>query len=619
MTHSAFISAIHPAAISHSSSAFTPSCRPRCSPSFPDLLVAPLSSRPIRAAASSSNGTPGPSGSSRTSALQPSTQQPSQPPPPLSVRDALDVWIDNILICYGRRPARDSCPIAEGDPSSIAGTVPFFITLHHFFETTGPIFKLSFGPKSFIVVQDPAIARSILREQSILYDKGILSEVLEEIMGKGLIPADYETWKVRRRAIVPAFHTKWLSFLTSIFAKCTLRLCSKLDRLQSSVVDMETMYNSLALDVVGISVFNYDFDSVNTESPVIKAVYRILKECEHRSTVFIPYWKIPGAPQLVPRLRAFYSDMTILHETLNDLIEAAKVSATSLDLPDLQARDYEKVTDPSLLRFLVELRGEQTTNKQLRDDLMTLLIAGHETVASVLTWATVELAKHPHLVERARQEIDRVIGDRVPTYEDVQKLVYVRLIIAETLRLYPAPPILLRRLLADTVLPKGSAASPTPLKRGADVFINVYSLHRSPELWAEPERFDPDRWLHPTSNPGVEGWAGYSPAAGLRSGSPLYPTELNADFAFLPFGGGARKCVGDVFAMLEATVALAMIMRRFDFEFADPSKDVPMTTGATIHTDGGLMMRMKNRPRTEPTLSTDSNTESSVPVTLPSL
>lgn len=607
MTPFAFIPPSHSNTVFQSLCSFTPRCPGRVVLHHASCATSPLGT--IRAAAASPK-------QPTDSAASPLS---GQPPPPLSVRDALDIWVDNILICYGRRPARDSCPIAEGTPSSLTGEVPFFITLHQFFQNTGPIYKLSFGPKSFIVVQDPTIARSILREQAILYDKGILSEVLEEIMGKGLIPADHETWKIRRRAIVPAFHTKWLSFLTSIFAKCTLRLCSKLDRLQSTVVDMETMYNSLALDVVGITVFNYDFDSVNTESPVIKAVYRMLKESEHRSTVFIPYWKIPGARQLIPRLRAFYSDMDTLHETLNNLIEAAKNSATSQDLPELQARDYEKVSDPSLLRFLVELRGEQTTNKQLRDDLMTLLIAGHETVASVLTWATVELTKHPQFVRRAREEIDSVIGDRIPTYSDIQKLLYVRLIVAETLRLYPAPPILLRRLLADTVLPKGSAASPTPLKRGTDVFINVYSLHRSPELWAEPDRFDPERWLRPSSNPGVEGWAGYNPAPGLNTGSPLYPTEVNADFAFLPFGGGARKCVGDVFAMLEAVVALSMLIRRFDFEFEDPSKDVPMTTGATIHTDGGLMMRMKKRSLSN-TVGVDSlENEADVPAAVTSM
>lgn len=526
-------------------------------------------------------------------------QQQQDPPPPLSLRDTIDLWVENILVLYGDRPPRDTAPIAEGNPSDLTSDVPFFISLHRAFLATGPIYKLAFGPKVFIVVQDPVIARSVLRENPILYEKGILAEILEEIMGSGLIPADYETWKIRRRAITPAFHVKWLSFLTSIFAKCTLKLCSKLDRLGGDVVDMETEYNSLALDVVGLSVFNYDFDSVTAESPVIKAVLRILKETEHRSTVFLPYWKIPGAKMIVPRLRAFYNDMDTINNTLNNLIRAAKMSATPLDLADLQARDYDKVSDPSLLRFLVELRGEQTTNKQLRDDLMTLLIAGHETVASVMTWATVELAKNPHIVQRAREEIDVVLGDRVPTFGDVQRLSYLRLILAETLRLYPAPPILIRRLLADTELPKGSSHSSTPLKRGTDVFINVYSLHRSSDLWDDPDRFDPDRWLRPKSNPGVEGWAGYNPATGLLSGNPLYPTELNADFAFLPFGGGSRKCVGDVFAILESAVALAMIIRRFDFEFADPSQEVPMTTGATIHTKHGLNMHMKKRHNME--------------------
>lgn len=537
-----------------------------------------------------------------------------EPPPPISVRDSIDLWVENILVSYAGRPARDSAPVAEGNPSDLTSGTPFFITLHKYFEQTGPLYKLSFGPKVFIVVQDPVIARCILREKSILYDKGILSEVLEEIMGKGLIPADYNTWKIRRRAIVPGFHVKWLSFLTSMFAESALKLCSKLALLDGDRIDMETEYNSLALDIIGKSVFNYDFDSVTAESPVIKAVYRILMETEHRSMTFIPYWKIPGSKQFVPRLRSFYADMKLVNDTLNDLIQNAKASATALDLSDLQSRDYDKLSDPSLLRFLVELRGEQTTNKQLRDDLMTLLIAGHETVASVMTWATVELTKNPEIVRRAREEIDAVIADRVPTYEDVQRLPFVRLIVAETLRLYPAPPLLIRRLLEDTELPKGSSHSTTPIKRGTDIFINVYSLHRSPDLWEDPDRFDPDRWLRPTKNPGIEDWKGYTPAEGLLSGNPLYPTEINADYAFLPFGGGTRKCVGDVFALLEIVVSLSVLIRRFDFQFVDPSQEVPMTTGATIHTKGGLNMFLKQRARTVPSSATSNPDETGVPV-----
>lgn len=521
---------------------------------------------------------------------------PNNPPPPLSSRDALKLWVENILVLYGNRPPRDQAPVAQGDISAVTGDKPFFLALHNAFLDTGPIYKLAFGPKVFIVVQDPVMARNILRENSILYDKGILSEILEEVMGKGLIPADYETWKIRRRAIVPGFHAAWLRHMTSVFGQSTQILCDKLARIDgSAIVDMETEYSSLALDIIGKAIFNFEFDSVNSESPIIKAVYRALKETEHRSMMFLPYWKIPGARSVVPRLRRFYADMQLIGETLNYLIESAKAAATSADLSELESRDYENVTDPSLLRFLVELRGEETTNNQLRDDLTTLLIAGHETTAAVLTWATVELTKNPHIFKLAREEVDRVIGDRTPTYEDVCRLQYMRRVIAETLRLYPAPPVLIRRLLADTTLPQGGAEQETFLMRGTDVFVNVYSLHRSAALWEDPEKYDPERWLYPTRNPGVKGWSGYSPAPGLAEGNPLYPTEVNADFAFLPFGGGSRKCVGDHFALLESVVSLAMIIRRFDFSFADPSLEVEMTTGATIHTKEGLKMRLTRR------------------------
>ncbi len=461
--------------------------------------------------------------------------------------------------------------------------------------------KLAFGPKAFIVIQDPASVRSILREEHHLYDKGILAEVLEDIMGTGLIPADFETWRVRRRAVVPAFHSAWLSYMTGMFGTSTMRLCDKLTALGSdTVVDMETEYYSLALDIIGKAVFNYDFGSVNQESPIVKAVYRVLMETEHRSTMFAPYWKIPGIARIVPRQRQFNADMKLINDALNTAIESVRSSVdTSLDLDELERRDYSNVSDPSLLRFLVELRGERTTTKQLRDDMMTMLIAGHETSAALLTWSTYELARHPELAARARAEVDRVLGDRNPTVQDVKDLTLIRCILTETLRLYPAPPLLIRRLLADTTLPKGSGSAPSKLSRGTDIFINTYSLHRRPDLWERALEFDPDRWLRPQSNRGIDEWEGYNPSKDLLQGKSLYATELNADFAFLPFGGGARKCVGDQFAILETVVALAMIIRRFTFELENPHEDVRITTGATMHTADGLMMRLYPRNLTE--------------------
>jgi cytochrome P450 family 97 subfamily B polypeptide 3 len=360
-------------------------------------------------------------------------------------------------------------------------------------------------------------------------------------------------------------------------------------------VDMETEFCSLTLDIIGKAVFNYDFGSVTHESPIIKAVYRVLREAEHRSLSVLPYWKLPGAAALVPRQRAFAADMRLINDTLNTLIASAKATASAADLHELERRDYARVADPSLLRFLVDLRGEEATNVQLRDDLMTMLIAGHETTAALLTWAAFELAQAPALVARARAEVDAVCGDAHPTYEHVKELGLTRRVLAETLRLYPEPPLLIRRCLRDMRLPKGGAERETPVMRGTDIFINVYSLHRSPALWQEPDKFDPDRWLRPHANPGVDDWKGYAPADGLDAGRSLYPNEISADFAFLPFGGGSRKCVGDQFATLEAVVALAMLLRRFDFTLAGKPEDVGLETGATIHTKNGLMMRVTRR------------------------
>ena len=190
---------------------------------------------------------------------------------------------------------------------------------------------------------------------------------------------------------------------------------------------------------------------------------------------------------------------------------------------------------------------------------MTMLIAGHETTAAVLTWALFELVRNPECMKRIQAEIDEVVGDRVPTYEDIKTMEYTRLVIAETLRLYPEPPLLIRRCRTPDDIPAGGGREAHVI-RGMDMFIAIYNIHRDERFWPNPNQFDPDRFTRPYSNPDIPDWAGYDPTKWT-----LYPNEVASDFAFLPFGGGARKCVGDEFAVLEATVTLAMTLRRFDF------------------------------------------------------
>lgn len=504
--------------------------------------------------------------------------------------------------------------IATGNLQELAGG-PLFLLLAKYYNEYGPAFKLAFGPRSFIVISDPVMARHILTQKKGTYDKGMLAEILAPIMGKGLIPADPDTWKKRRRVIVPGFHKRWLNRMISMFSQCNTEFIASMyeitdhnAKLQSGepvAIDMEEKFCSVTLDIIGQAVFNYEFHSVTDESPVVKAVYRTLREAEHRSTAFIPYWMLPGFSgegAVLEGQREFARDLKLLDTKLDECIEKAMETKEELDLEDLENREYGADDDASLLRFLVDMKGEEASGSELRDDLMTMLIAGHETTAALLTWTLYEMSKSngegETYLERCRAEIDAVLGDKVvPDYDDLVALEYTRKCLIEGLRLYPEPPVLIRRALEDDTLPEGSAGFTVNLPRGADVFVSTWNLHRSPEYWDEPEKYDPDRWDREFQNPAVKGWKGYRP--NMVNG--LYPDEQASDFAFLPFGGGTRKCVGDQFAMLEATVTFALLMRRFEFEFAHSPEDVGLRTGATIHTQNGLYMvpiARKGVPRT---------------------
>ncbi|KAF5190663.1 Cytochrome p450 protein, partial [Thalictrum thalictroides] len=171
-----------------------------------------------------------------------------------------------------------SMPIAEGAVSDLFSR-PLFFALYDWFIEHGSVYKLAFGPKAFVVVSDPIVARYILRENAFSYDKGVLADILEPIMGKGLIPADLDTWKLRRRVIAPGFHTLFLKAMVKVFTDCSERTISKFEKCfetngshQGGTIelDLEAEFSSLALDIIGLCVFNYDFGSVTKESPVIK-------------------------------------------------------------------------------------------------------------------------------------------------------------------------------------------------------------------------------------------------------------------------------------------------------------------------------------------------------------
>ncbi|KAL8201979.1 hypothetical protein R6Q57_011126 [Mikania cordata] len=479
-------------------------------------------------------------------------------------------------------------PEAKGAISAIRSEA-FFIPLYELYLTYGGIFRLTFGPKSFLIVSDPSIAKHILKDNSKAYSKGILAEILEFVMGTGLIPADGEVWRVRRRVIVPALHLKYVAAMIGLFGEATDRLCKKLDNAayNGEDVEMESLFSRLTLDIIGKSVFNYDFDSLTKDNGIVEAVYTVLREAEDRSVSPIPTWEIPIWKDISPRQKKVNEALKLINTTLDDLIAICK---RLVDEEDVQFdEEYMNENDPSILHFLLA-SGDNVSSKQLRDDLMTMLIAGHETTAAVLTWTFYLLSKEPEIMSKLQNEVDAVLGDRYPTMDDMKKLKYTTRVINESLRLYPQPPVLIRRSIEDDVLDK------YPIKRGEDLFISVWNLHRSPTHWVDADKFNPERW--PLDGPN--------------------PNESNQNFSYLPFGGGPRKCVGDMFASFEAIVAVSMLVRRFNFQMALGAPPVKMTTGATIHTTEGLNMTVTRRmkPPIVPTLETQNlgNMESSVTI-----
>ncbi|MEW5312950.1 MAG: hypothetical protein WDW38_004547 [Sanguina aurantia] len=488
-------------------------------------------------------------------------------------------WLTQLNLLWG---GKGNIPVADAKPDDIKDLLggALFKALYKWMMESGPVYLLPTGPaSSFLVISDPAAAKHVLRSsdntQRNIYEKGLVREVSEFLFGDGFAVADGEKWRSRRRAIAPSMHRAYLeTMMDLVFGPSSLFLNTKLAVAAQSgaPVNMEAAFSQLTLDIIGKSVFNYDFNALTTDSPLIQAVYTSLKETESRATDLLPYWKIPFLCTLVPRQQKALAAVEIIRDTTTMLIRKCKAMVDEEEMNSAArataaGEEYMNPGDPSVLRFLIAAR-EEVDSTQLRDDLLSMLVAGHETTGSVLTWTMYLLAQNPEKMAKAQEEVDRVMGDRSqPTMADYSNLKYVMRCINESMRLYPHPPVLLRRAIIPDTLPGGY-----PVAAKQDVMISIYNIHHSPSVWDKPEEFLPERF--PLDQP--------------------VPNEVNTDFRYIPFSGGPRKCVGDQFALMESVVAMAVTLKQYDFSLV-PNQKIEMTTGATIHTTNGLYMNVKER------------------------
>lgn len=490
-------------------------------------------------------------------------------------------WLTQLGRLWG---GKSDVPVADAKPDDIKDLLggALFKALYKWMMETGPVYLLPTGPiSSFLVVSDPQAAKHVLRSsdnpKNPIYNKGLVAEVSKFLFGEGFAVAGGEQWRIRRRAVSPSLHRQYLeAMIDKVFGPSAENLAQKLMKgpvATGEAIDMESCFSQVTLDVIGKAVFNYDFDSLTTSSPLIQAVYTSLKETEQRATDVLPFWKIPFLKYFIPRQRAAAEAVDLIRATTEELIAKCKAMVDEEEriaaLPAFDKENYLNEADPSILRFLIASR-EEVSSIQLRDDLLSMLVAGHETTGSALTWTLYLLASNPEAMKKAKKEVDSILGDRTSpkSLSDYQNLRYVLRCVCESLRLYPHPPVLLRRAMVPDVLPGGYSV---PV--GQDVMISVYNIHHSPAVWEDPDKFEPER---------------FGPLDG-----PI-PNEQNTDYKYIPFSGGPRKCIGDQFALMEGTVVLATLLKSFDFELKS-DHEIGMTTGATIHTKNGLYMFVKPR------------------------
>jgi cytochrome P450 len=400
-------------------------------------------------------------------------------------------------------------------------------------------------PPSYLV-NDPEGVRRVLVGNGRNYGKSTIQyRSLSLVTGEGLLVADTEPWRRQRPLVQPAFHHETLEHIVGHVDVALQRMFANWDGLPAdAVIDMDAAMMHGALEVVGHALFGTDLSA--DADRLARATLSALDVVVARARVPItpPAW-VPS-----PANRK-------LHASVRELDQAVQRM--------LAERRRDRGTVPAdMLDLLIESRdasGAGLTVPEIRDQVVTFIVAGHETVASALTWAWALLAEHPAIQHALQEESDAVLGGRAATFEDYTRLPYARAVLDEALRLYPPAWLITRNALGDDVL--GGHEIP----RSSLVILSPWLLHRHPDVWAEPEEFRPDRFL--------------SGEADRTS--------------FIPFGAGLRQCIGRDFAYVEGVLMLAAIAGRYEVSFP---QGVGMPTSeplVTVRPVGGLPLRVRRR------------------------
>ncbi|MCP3143512.1 cytochrome P450 [Pyxidicoccus xibeiensis] len=406
----------------------------------------------------------------------------------------------------------------------------------------GDVVRMRVGPVSVTLLAHPDAIRHVLQDHARNYDKQTRGfAVIRELLGQGLLTSEGDFWLRQRRLAQPAFHRQRLAGFARTMVDATADLAAALEaRIASGQpFDVAEDLTHLTLRIAGLTLFGTD---VSNESRAVgEALGRVQTFANARLTQLI---QLPRALPL-PSHRRFERDAATLDRVVRTIIER---------------RHREGAEHHDLLQMLMEARdedtGERMSDTQLRDEVMTLLLAGHETTASALAWTVVLLSRHPEVRRSLEAELARELAGRNPTVEDLPRLALTRRVVDESLRLYPPAWIFSRNAIQDDVV------CGFRIPRGSYVLLVPWVTHRHPRLWEAPEKFDPDRFL------------------------PEHERE-RPRFTFFPFGGGPRQCIGNQFAMMELVLVLATLLQRVRLDLA-PGHDLAPAPAITLRPRPGV-------------------------------
>lgn len=397
-------------------------------------------------------------------------------------------------------------------------------------------------------VSAPELVREVLLTQSEAFDKGeITRRALKPAIGDALLTADREHWRWQRRAAAPAFRPEQITKLTSVMrAAADRRVAAWRARPDGSEINLaqEMMHTTFEVIIDAMLTGRGSMDVHRIEQAITQYL-SVIGWVTAMTMMRLPAWMPYPGSRTAKRARAYLMSIAA------DAVQQARAAGAGDNLLSALAA----ATDPSTGRAMSDL--------DLAHNFLTFMTAGHETTALVLTWTFYLLSLHPLVEQRVLDEVEAVTGGAPIEAAHVERLIYTRQVLDESMRLYPPAALIARRALREVQL--GGRTLPD----GSPVYVPVYAVHRHTRLWDQPDRFDPERFRPDLA-------------------------QARDRYAYLPFGAGPRICIGMGFAITEAVVLLATLLRNFRLTLR-PGFEPGLKLSVTLRPAGGMPMKVERR------------------------